>query len=99
MILRRSSRADPCLVLGSALAFALPFGANGAAFAQTQSAPAPVAQVPSSTAPSPALSAADVLKQHDQELDAARAQQKVSLEEQGKLKQEIEAISADRAAL
>jgi murein hydrolase activator len=103
MILRRSSRADPCLVLGSALAFALPFGANGAAFAQTQSPPAPVAQVPSavpsSTAPAPALSAADVLKQHDQELDAARAQQKVSLEEQAKLKQEIEAISADRATL
>ncbi len=103
MILRRSSRADPCLVLGSALAFALPLGAIGAAFAQTQSSPAPVTQVPSAapslTAPAPALSAADVLKQHDQELDAARTQQKVSLEEQGKLKQEIEAISADRAAL
>jgi septal ring factor EnvC (AmiA/AmiB activator) len=103
MILRRSSRADPCLVLGSALAFALPLGANVAAFAQIQSPPAPVAQVPSAapslTAPAPALSAADVLKQHDQELDAARTQQKVSLEEQGKHKQEIEAISADRAAL
>ena len=103
MILRRSSRADPCLVLGSALAFALPLGAIGAAFAQTQSSPAPVTQVPSAapslTAPAPALSAADVLKQHDQELDAARTQQKVSLEEQGKHKQEIEAISADRAAL
>jgi len=103
MILRRSSRADPCLVLGSALAFALPFGANGAAFAQTQSPAAPVAQTPSavppSTAPAPALSAADALRQHDQELDAARAQQKVSLEEQAKLKQEIEAISVDRAAL
>jgi septal ring factor EnvC (AmiA/AmiB activator) len=103
MILRRSSRADPCLVLGSALAFALPLGANGPAFAQTQSPPAPVTQVPSaapsSTVPAPAPSAADVLKQHDQELDAARAQQKVSLEEQGKLKQQIEAISADRAAL
>jgi murein hydrolase activator len=103
MILRRPRRADPCLVLGSALAFALPFGATGTAFAQTQSPPAPATQVPSAvpspTAPPPALSAADALKQHDQELDAARAQQKVSLEEQGKLKQEIEAISADRAAL
>jgi murein hydrolase activator len=103
MILRRSSPADPCLVLGSVLAFVLPFAANAAAFAQTQSPPAPATQVPSAipspTAPPPALSAADALKQHDQELGAARAQQKVSLEEQGKLKQEIEAIGADRAAL
>jgi septal ring factor EnvC (AmiA/AmiB activator) len=103
MILRRSSRAEPCLVLGPALAFALPFGANWAAFAQTPVPPAPITEIPSSqaaptppAAPQPSL---DALKQHDQELDAARAQQRVSVEEQNKLKREIDAIGADRAAL
>jgi murein hydrolase activator len=98
MILRRSSRTDPCLVLGSALAFALPFGANWAAFAQSPSPPAPIADVPSpSTAP--AQPTTDVLRQHDQELDAARAQQRATLDAQVKLKREIEAINADRATL
>jgi septal ring factor EnvC (AmiA/AmiB activator) len=106
MILRRSSRADPCLVLGSALAFALPIGANWAAFAQTPSTSAPVAQLPLSAVPSlapapagPALSGTDAIKQHDQELDAARARQRVTADEQLRLKQEIDAIGTDRAAL
>ena len=106
MILRRSSRADPCFVLGSALAFALPLGANGPAFAQTPVTSAPVAQVPQSAVPSsapaptaPALSETDALKQHDQELDATRAQQRVTADEQLRLKQEIDAIGTDRAAL
>jgi murein hydrolase activator len=103
MILRRSSRAEPCLMLGQALAFVLPFGANWAAFAQNPVPPAPIAEVPSSqAAPAPPptpQSSLDLLKQHDQELDAMRAKQKVSLEEQNKLKREIEAIGADRAAL
>jgi murein hydrolase activator len=116
MILRRASRTDPRFVLGSALAFALPLGANLAAFAQDSSAQAPAAQVPSAQVPAapapsaqvPSPSAApgtpakpdlNVLKQHDQELDAARAQQRAALEAQTRLKLEIEAIGTDRRAL
>ncbi len=107
MILRRASRTDPCLVLGSALVFALPLGANPAAWAQTPPAPAasraPSAQTPatpSTQTPAPSdVSPADTLKQHDQELDAARAQQRAAAEAQTKLKLEIEAIGADRRAL
>jgi septal ring factor EnvC (AmiA/AmiB activator) len=103
MILRRSSRAEPCLVLGPALAFVLPFGANWAAFAQNPVPPAPITEVPSpQTAPTPPAApqpGLDVLKQHDQELDATRAQQRGALEEQNKLKREIDTIGADRAAL
>jgi septal ring factor EnvC (AmiA/AmiB activator) len=101
MILRRASRTDPRFVLGSALAFALPLGAHLAALAQDAAQPAPSAQVPSA-APAPAAPGKtdlNVLKQHDQELDAARAQQRTSLEAQTKLKLEIEAIGADRRAL
>jgi murein hydrolase activator len=103
MILRRSSRTDPRFVLGSALAFVLPLGANLAALGQSSSSQAPAAQVPSpSVAPAPTApgkSDLNTLKQHDQELDAARAQQRAALEAQTKLKLEIEAIGADRRAL
>src|SRR5580692_10805576 len=109
MILRRASRTDPRFVLGSALAFVLPLGANLAAFAQDSSAQqAPTTQVPSPQVPSPSVVPApgtpakpdlDVLKQHDQELDAARAQQRAALEAQTRLKLEIEAIGADRRTL
>jgi len=103
MILRRSSRTDPRFVLGSALAFVLPLGANLAALAQSSPSQAPAAQVPSPSvppAPSPAgKTDLNTLKQHDQELDAARAQQRAALEAQTKLKLEIEAIGADRRAL
>src|SRR5580700_9102897 len=108
MILRRASRTDPRFVLGSALAFVLPLGANLAAFAQDSSAQAPAAQIPSPQVPSPSVVPApgtpanpdlNVLKQHDQELDAARAQQRAALEAQTKLRLEIEAIGADRRAL
>src|ERR1700675_4596321 len=67
MILRRASRTDPRFVLGSALAFVLPLGANLAAFAQDSSTPA--AQAPSpSVVPAPAKPDLNTLKQHDQEL-------------------------------
>src|SRR6202795_3539491 len=113
MILRRASRTDPRFVLGSALAFVLPLGANLAAFAQDSSPPTPSAQVPSPQVPSPQLPSPSVvpapgtpakpdlntLKQHDQELDAARAQHRAALEAQTKLKLEIEAIGADRRTL
>jgi septal ring factor EnvC (AmiA/AmiB activator) len=110
MILRRASRTDPRFVLGSALAFVLPLGANLAAFAQdsSPSTQVPLPQVPSPQVPSPSVAPApgtpakpdlDVLKQHDQELDAARAQQRAALEAQTRLKLEIEAIGADRRTL
>jgi septal ring factor EnvC (AmiA/AmiB activator) len=57
MILRRSSRTDPRLVLGSALALVLPFGADlgviSVALAQTAPKPAPAAQAP--IAPTPTV--------------------------------------------
>ena len=110
MILRRSSRTDPRLVLGSALALALPFGADLAAFAQTAPSQAPAAGAPQITGAAsssrqpgrlrPAAAAdADALKQHDQELDAARAQERASAESQAKLRREIEALGDDRRAL
>jgi len=109
MILRWSSRTDPRLVLGSALAFVLPLsadlGANGVAFAQAPSkiSPAAPAAAQSSAAPAPAAapaappaSKADALSQHDQELNAALARQRASVENQAKLRIEIEALGQDR---
>jgi murein hydrolase activator len=91
MILRKSRSPDPRLVLGSALALALPLGASIAAFAQTPSA---------TPQPAPTAAPADeALKQHDQELDAIRAQQRASADNQAKLKLEIEALSEDRRTL
>jgi len=96
MILRRSRPTDPRLVLGSALALALPFGANLVAFAQS-----PVTQVPlRSTLPSAtAPSADDAIRQHDQELDSVRSLQRQSVDSQAKLRLQIEALSEDRRGL
>src|ERR1700761_2976143 len=103
MILRRASRIDPGLVFGSAtpllLALALPFGidlGNCAAFAQAPAAQTPVAPAPTTAA---APTGADALKLHDQELQAARARQRETVESQAKLRLEIEALSADRRKL
>ena len=89
MILRRSSRTDPGLVLGSALAFALPIGAllalNSGAAAQAGPRPADQAANPG-----------DALKQRDQELDAALARARDSADAQAKLRGEIEALGQDR---
>ena len=109
MILRRSSRTDPRFVLGSALVFVLPIGAdvgvNSAALAQTpanlapaggpaaQNSPVPPA-APESAAPQ--ADTVDALKQHDKELDAALARQRNSAESQAKLRIEIEALGQDR---
>jgi septal ring factor EnvC (AmiA/AmiB activator) len=94
MILRRPRAADPGLVLGPALALALPFGAQWAAHAQTPPAPAAM------SAPAPAAAAsADTLQQHDQELDAIRAQQRDAVDSQAKLRLQIEALGQDRRAL
>ena len=112
MILRRSRRTDPRLVLGSALVFALPLGANPAAFAQPApslpagavQAPATATQVlspPGASAPTATRvqADADALKQHDQELDAARAKERASAEDQAKLRREIDALGDDRRVL
>jgi murein hydrolase activator len=110
MILQWSRPAHPRLMLGSALVLVLPFAAGLGALAQTPSAQTPVAQTPdaqppSGPAPTPAKSTAatippqDALKQHDQELDAVRAQQRESADNQAKLKLQIEALGEDRRAL
>ncbi len=108
MILRRSSRTDPRFVLGSVLALVLPIGAglcaSSAALAQTPAAPtdttaAQNAPAQSAAAPEGAPSSAnnvDALRQHDQDLDAALARQRESVENQAKLRVEIEALAQDR---
>jgi murein hydrolase activator len=77
------------LVLGSALAFVLPIGAqmtlSSAVWAQT--------------APKPAANQADpaeAIQKRDQELDATLARQRDSAEAQAKLRSEIEALGQDR---
>jgi murein hydrolase activator len=109
MILRRSNRSDPRLVLGSALVFVLPLGAEIAASSVTlaQTSPQPAATAPAAPAQPPAASSPsapsapspnnpNVLKERDQELDAALAQQRDSVENQIKLRSEIQALSQDR---
>jgi murein hydrolase activator len=96
MILRRTRPSDPRLVLGSALALALPLGAHFAAFAQTPSTQVP----PQPTLPAqPTPPADDTLQQRDQELDAVRAQQRQAADNQAKLKLQIETLSEDRRTL
>ena len=56
---------------------------------------AALAQTPPSTPPA----TLDEVHQHDQELDAIRAEQQKALDSQKKLRDEIEALSADRAKL
>ena len=90
MILRRSSRTDPRLVLGSALAFVLPIGVqlalSSAAAAQTAAQPAA----------DQGQNPADALKQRDQELNAALARARDSADAQAKLRSEIEVLGQDR---
>jgi len=81
-------------VLGSALAFALPIGAQLAlnvsanVSAKAQALPPPAARQ--------APEAADAIKQRDQELDTALARQRDSVEAQAKLRGEIETLGQDR---
>jgi septal ring factor EnvC (AmiA/AmiB activator) len=86
-----------------------PSGAAPASQAPTGQAPtnqAPTSQVPAGQPPSPTAAAsdptqndADALKLRDQELDAVRAQGRVSADAQEKLRHEIDAIGDDRRAL
>jgi murein hydrolase activator len=100
------------LPIGASLSAALAAGlaanlvASSAALAQTPAKSAPTdttagqnAPAPSTGAPGGAPSAADngdALKQHDQELNAALARQRESVESQAKLRIEIEALAQDR---
>jgi septal ring factor EnvC (AmiA/AmiB activator) len=98
MILRRSIRSD---LRDSAWAFALPFGVAFAAssMALAQTAPPHAATVqppPSAASPGTAVAKPDALKQSDQDLDAALAQQRASAENQIKLRTEIQALGQDR---
>jgi septal ring factor EnvC (AmiA/AmiB activator) len=102
MILRRSIRSD---MRDSAWAFMLPFGVAFAAssIALAQTAPHHAATAPSPpSAPSPGAATAKApgtpgpLKQSDQDLDAALAQQRASAENQIKLRSEIQALGQDR---
>ena len=106
MILRRLSRTDLRLVFGTALVSALPLVANPGALAQTPPAQAPAAPnpttasvpflVPQPMPPGSPQTDADALKQRDQELEATRARERESTENQAKLKREIEALGNDR---
>jgi len=104
----------PCLApRGAALAVVLFFGALSPASAQTTpgEAPAPTntAGAPaahSQSSPPASIPAAerpkadaDALKQHDQELEAAREKERTSAENQAKLRREIDTLAADRSAL
>ena len=98
MILRRSIRSD---LRDSAWAFALPFGvafaASSMALAQTAPPHATTVQPPpSASSPGTAVAKPDALKQSDQDLDAALAQQRASAENQIKLRTEIQALGQDR---
>jgi septal ring factor EnvC (AmiA/AmiB activator) len=96
------------LPIGASLAAGLAANlvASSAALAQTPAKSAPTdttagqnAPAPSTGAPGGAPSAADngdALKQHDQELNAALARQRESVESQAKLRIEIEALAQDR---
>ena len=88
-------------VLG--LAFALPLCVDvltSAAFGQSTAGPvsgAPATAAATAATPrTPALTGAEALKTHDQELDAALARQRQSVASQAKLRVEIEALGADR---
>ncbi|MGB7035578.1 MAG: hypothetical protein WBD71_08620, partial [Xanthobacteraceae bacterium] len=102
MILRRSSRTDPYVLLGSTLALLLPVGAvlgMGSALAQSPPVPAPAAQEAPTPATAPTAAPADkigTLKARDKELDATLARQRDSVQSQAKLRIQIEALGEDR---
>jgi murein hydrolase activator len=115
MIPHHSRRCDPRLVLGAVLTLALPCAGAVAQNAPAQVAPggspAPNRQAPAPEAPpqapSPGSAASSVphqadsetIKQRDQELDAIRASERASAENQAKLRREIETIGEDRRTL
>lgn len=86
----------PAVLLTAGLAAGLWAGdlarPNGALISSATAQTAPAA-----TTATPSM--ADLIKQHEQELEAARAQQKSAAEQQDKLKADLAAIGADRTKL
>lgn len=111
MIPRCSRRSDPRLVLGPVLALVLPcagaLAQNAPAQVPAGAQPAPARQAPGAPAATQAPAAlsaprqadTEAIKQRDQELDAIRADERVSAENQAKLRREIETIGEDRRTL
>jgi len=108
---RRSRRSDPRLVLGPVLTLVLPctgvLAQNAPAQVPAGAQPAPARQAPGApaamqapaTPSAPRQADAEAIKQRDQELDAIRADERVSAENQAKLRREIETIGEDRRTL
>ncbi len=96
MFPRRLHCSDPRLMLGAVLALALPCAG---VLAQTPVAPTPAAPTAAQTPVAAPQGDAETVKQHDQELDAVRADERVSAETQAKLRREIETIGENRRAL
>jgi murein hydrolase activator len=84
------NRLDARFALIAGLGLALPLGLTTTASAQQPTAV---------NAPNDKTEKLDALKQHDQELNATRAQQRHSAETEAALKREIEKIGADRRKL
>ncbi|PZA10788.1 hypothetical protein DNX69_15705 [Rhodopseudomonas palustris] len=84
----------PAALLSASLAVS---GLIGATLEHTLIAPAAAQTAPAKTTTTPSM--ADLIKQHEQELEAARAQQKSAAEQQDKLKADLAAIGADRTKL
>jgi len=70
-------------------------GRGGVLLSNLLIAPAHAQSAPAGNAPS----VADLIKQHEQQLEAARTQQKSAVEQQDKLKADLIAIGADRTKL
>ena len=107
MILRRSRSFAPRLVASAALALALPCAGAVAQYAPvppgTPASERPATAAPAA-APSPGVAAPEQpetenLRQRDKELDAVRADERASAENQAKLRREIETIGEDRPTL
>src|SRR5215470_15453816 len=86
-----SATLRPIIVVATAVLGVLPLGLI-AASAQTT----PRAKAPAAAESGRGASGVDTLKDRDKELEALRAQQRTTLENETKLKREIEAIGDDR---
>jgi septal ring factor EnvC (AmiA/AmiB activator) len=91
-----SKLADSRAAFAAAVGMALPIFFAVAAHGE---APAPKAELKTDVLPIDKSQALDGLKAHDQELDAAREQQRKSIETEAALKREIEQIGSDRRKL
>lgn len=91
---RAASFWRPAALLSAGLAVG---GLLGGDLGHALIAPAAAQTAPAKTTAAPSM--ADLIKQHEQELEAARARQKSAAEQQDKLKADLAAIGADRTKL